>query len=142
MTQVEVTGFIDAPREKVWEVYTDHAAFWSFMGSATIERVGHEDPNGTGCIRVLGPGRFAAREEILDFEPPGRITYRVLDGSTPIADHLGEVFFEEDGGGTRVLWRARFRCTVPGLGLGLRLLVRRVFTRAIRNLERQFPGPA
>ena len=34
MIQVEVTGFIDAPREKVWEVYTDHATFWSFTGSA------------------------------------------------------------------------------------------------------------
>ena len=142
MLKVEVTGFIHGPREKVWEVYTDHATFWSFMGSAKIERVGNDDPNGTGCIRVLGPGRFAAHEEILDFEPPARLTYQVLEGGPPIADHLGEVFFEEDGGGTRIVWRARFRSTIPGLGLILRPFVRSVFTRAIRQLEKQFPGPA
>lgn len=141
MLNVEVSGLIHGPREKVWAVYTDHAAFWSFMGSAKIERVGNDDPNGTGCVRVLGPGRFAAHEEILDFEPPERLTYKVLEGGLPIADHLGEVFFEENPEGTRILWRARFRSTLPGLGFGLRLIVRRVFRRAVHQLQKQFPGP-
>lgn len=142
MLNVEVTRFIDGPRDEVWRTYTDHVEFWSFMGSAKIERKGDDDPNGTGCIRVLGRGRLAAREEILDFEPPARLTYRVLEGSPPITNHLGEVFFEEEGNGTRVVWRARFGCTIPGLGFGLRFVVRRVFERAVRHLEQQFAASA
>ena len=142
MLHVEITRFIPGPRPDVWKTYTDHEKFWSFMGSPRIERVGPDDPNGTGCIRVLGRGPLAAREEILHFDPPNRLTYRVLEGSPPITNHLGEVIFEREGDGTRMIWRASFGCTIPGLGLGLRFVVRRVFERAARHLEQQFAGPA
>jgi uncharacterized protein YndB with AHSA1/START domain len=136
--EIEVTQKIPAPPAEVWAVYTDHAAFWSFMGRAEIERVGEDDPNGSGCIRVLGPGRFAAREEILDFDPPKRLTYAVLPGGPPLKNHLGEVLFEEEAGGTRIVWRARFESRIPGLGFILRIVVQRVFARALTHLESLF----
>ena len=61
MPEVEVTGHIDGPRQAVWDTYTDHARFWSFMGPARIEQPGSPHPNGKGCIRVLGPDIGAVR---------------------------------------------------------------------------------
>ena len=138
MPEVEVTGYIDAPRQEVWDTYTDHARFWAFMGKARIERPGSPHPNGKGCIRVLGPDIGAAREEILTFEQPRHLTYTVLPGRLPLKDHLGEVFFDDEGAGTRIVWRARFGSRIPGLGPILRLVVVRVFTRALKHLENQF----
>jgi hypothetical protein len=110
-------------------VYTDHAGWaeWGGVGTARIEREGSPPPNGAGCIRVLGPGRFAAHEEILDFEPGRRMTYRIVKGGIPIRDHFGEVLFEPDGDGTRIVWRCRFESKIPGLGPVFRALVARLF---------------
>lgn len=138
MPQVEVTRYIDGPRQRVWDTYTDHARFWSFMGPARIEREGSPDPNGTGCIRVLGPDIGAAREEILSFEAPSRLTYTVLPGRLPLKDHLGEVVLEDEGQGTRITWRARFASRIPGLGPVFYFIVVRVFNRAVAHLEEQF----
>ena len=44
------------------------------------------------------------------------MTYKIVRGGWPIADHLGEVLFEPRDGGTDVTWRCRFRSRVPGLG--------------------------
>lgn len=138
MIKIEATRHIPARPSEVWSVYTDHATFWRFMGPAKIEREGHDDPNGSGCIRALGPGRFAAREEILDFDPPKRLSYTVLPGGPPLRNHFGEVVFEEESGGTRVVWHARFESRIPGLGFILRIVVQRVFDRALRHLAAGF----
>ena len=143
MQQVEVVRRFPEPPERVFAVYTDHAGWsrWAGVGSSRLARPGHPHPNGTGALRLLGPGPFAAREEVLDFEPPKRMTYRVVGGGIPLRNHLGEVLFEPDGGGTRVVWRCRFESGVPGLGPLLRGIVTRVFRRALEGLAaRGLPG--
>ena len=124
------------PPERVFAVYSDHAGWtrWAGLGRARLAVAGEGDPNGTGAVRVVGPGPFAAREEILDFEPPRRMSYRLLNGGLTMRDHLGEVLFEPDAGGTRVVWRCRFEAPVPGTGGLLRALVTRVFRRALEGL--------
>ena len=139
---VEVERRFDAPREAVWEVYTDHARWseWAGFPGSRLEVEGRPDRNGSGAVRALGAGPLRAREEVLDFEPPKRMTYRVLGGPLPLRHHLGEVRFEPDGDGPRVVWRCRFESALPGLGPLLRVFVTRTFRRALDGLARRhFP---
>ena len=81
-----------------------------------------------------------AHEEILDFDPPKRMTYRVVKGGLGMKNHLGEVFFEPAGDGTKITWRCRFDSKVPGFSWIMRGIVTRVFHDALDGLERHcFP---
>ena len=138
MQHVEVIRRFDAAPQAVWDVYTDHARWseWSGLGASRLEREGKPHPNGTGALRALGPSLLPAREEVLAFEPPRRMTYRIVSGGLPMKDHLGEVTFEPDGAGTRLVWRCRFESRIPGLGGILQRFVAATFRRALRGLER------
>jgi hypothetical protein len=46
------------------------------------------------------------------------------------------VLFEPDGEGTRVTWRCRFDSRIPGLGGLQRLLITRMFRKALDGLAR------
>lgn len=142
MQRVEVSRHFAAPPEEVWRVYTNHARWsaWAGFQRSWLEREGSPDPNGTSAVRGFGTGPVRVFEEILEFEPPKRMTYRVLGGGIPIRDHLGEVCFEDDGDATLLVWRCRFESRIPGLGSLLQRLVRRVFVRALDGLaRRRFP---
>ena len=142
MQEVEVERHFDAPPEAVWDVYTDHARWsgWAGLGASRLEREGEPHRNGTGAVRALGPPGFAAREEILAFEPPKRMTYRIVSGGMPLRDHLGEVRIEPEGDGTRLVWGCRFESRVPGLGGLFRRLIARLFRNALEGLARaHFP---
>src|SRR5215468_6162095 len=109
MHKVEVERIIDAPLEMVFARYTDHASWgrWAKLGRVTLAKAGSPEKNGVGCVRVFHAG-VAVREEVIAFEPPRRMTYRLLRGAVPIRDHLGEVLFEPHARGTRVVWRCQF----------------------------------
>lgn len=142
MQQVEVERRYSAPPQAVWDVYTNHERWqeWAGIGSSRLESAGQRERNGTGAVRVFGNGPVQAYEEVLEFEPPKRMTYRVLRGGPPMRNHLGEVRFEPDGAGTRVVWSCRFDSAIPGLGAPLRWIVTRVFRTALEGLARHhFP---
>ncbi len=136
MQHVRVERHFDAPIETVWARYTDHVSWtrWAGLGRVRLDRIGEPPPNGVGCVRVISSAGVSAYEEVLSFEPPRRMTYRVLRGGIPIRDHLGEVDFSEDDGGTRIVWRCRFESRLPGLGPAFRWLVTTVFRRALAGL--------
>lgn len=136
MPRVEVTRSYDAPPETVWAVYTDHGRWsdWSGFPGSRLAKEGSPDRNGTGAVRAFAGG---VREEILDFEPPKRMTYTVVGGPFPITNHLGEVLFEPDGAGTRIVWRCRFEPRIPGTGWLLERFVARNFRQALAGLARR-----
>ncbi len=138
MQTVEVEKRFDAPRQKVWDVYTDHVSWteWAGTGKVRLEREGSPDRDGVGCVRVISNGPVAAYEEVLSFDPPKRMTYQVVKG-VPMKNHLGEVVFEDDGDGTLVRWRCRFDSGIPGLGFLLRAVAARTFRTALDGLERR-----
>jgi len=140
MQQVEVERRFDAPPAQVWRVYTDHAGWsaWAGLGSSRLATEGHPDRNGVGAVRCFTTGPTSVYEEVLSFEPPKRMTYRVVRGGIPImTNHFGEVLFEPDGAGTRLIWRCRFDSSVPGLGAPMRWLITRLFTRALAGLAKR-----
>jgi uncharacterized protein YndB with AHSA1/START domain len=137
--KVEVKQHIEAPVERVWDRYTDHVSWseWAGMGKVRLERQGTPAPNGVGCVRVISSAGVGVHEEVLSFDRPRRMTYRVVKGGVPIRDHLGEVVFEPDGTGTLVTWRCQFNSRIPGLGGLFQALVTRMFRNALRALARQ-----
>jgi SAM-dependent methyltransferase/uncharacterized protein YndB with AHSA1/START domain len=140
MQQVEVERRFDAAPEQVWRVYTDHAGWsaWAGLGRSRLATEGHPDRNGVGAVRCFTTGPASVYEEVLSFDPPKRMTYRVVGGGIPImTNHLGEVLLEPDGAGTRLVWRCRFDSKVPGLGAPMRWLVTKLFTRALAGLARR-----
>jgi uncharacterized protein YndB with AHSA1/START domain len=142
MQNIEVERTISASPEQVWDVYTDHAGWksWSGMKHSSLHVAGNPDKNGTGAVRCLGSYGLNAYEEILDFAPPKRMTYRVVKGVPGMTNHLGEVLFEPSGKGTRVTWRCRFDSRVPGFGSFMRIYITRFFRNALDGLARHsFP---
>jgi uncharacterized protein YndB with AHSA1/START domain len=136
MPEVRVVKDIPAARQAVWDVYTDHVSWndWAGIGRVRLEREGRPR-NGVGCVRVISAGGISAREEVLSFDPPVRMTYRVLQGGLPIRNHHGEVLFEDGAsGGTTVTWQCRFDSRVPGLGWLWKLIVTRVFRTTLQGL--------
>lgn len=139
MQHVEVERIIAAPIEKVWARYTDHVSWsrWAGLGKVVLERDGVPAPNGVGCVRAIGSGPVTVYEEVVSFEPPHRMTYRVVRGGIPMRDHLGEVVMTTCAEGTHIRWRCQFEAGIPGLGRPMRWLVTTVFRRALAGLARE-----
>ena len=137
--QVEERKRVGAPRRQVWDLYTDHVSWaeWAGLGAVRLARRGVPDPNGVGCVRVISSFGVSVHEEVLSFDAPCSMTYRVLQGGLPIKNHLGEVRFEEDGDATLVIWRCRFDSKIPGLGVLWRAIITRVFRDTLTALARQ-----
>lgn len=142
MNTVEVQQVVSAPVEVVWKRYTDHRSWteWAGMGTVRLEREGTPPPNGAGCVRAISNSGITAFEEVLSFDAPRRMTYRLIKGGIPITDHLGEVAFDPHPDGTLITWRCRFNSRIPGLGGLFRLLITHLFRRALRGLSREVPA--
>src|SRR5512143_1105493 len=136
MRHVEVQQVIEAPVQAVWDRYTDHRSWteWAGVGTVRLDRPGVPPPNGVGSVRAISSAGVKVLEEVVSFDPPRRMTYRVVKGAIPIKDHLGEVVFAPHERGTLVTWRCQFKSRVPGLGAALQLLVTRIFRNALRGL--------
>jgi uncharacterized protein YndB with AHSA1/START domain len=118
MATLDFSRTVAAPVETVWEVVADLRGMSNFTRFRRIEleREGDPPPNGLGAIRVmhlLGP---PVREEIVAFEPPRRLSYRMLSGA-PVKDHVGTIELEPAGDGTRMSYVLHTTPKVPGSGL-------------------------
>ena len=91
-------------------------------------------PLGSTEISNLGVKIY---EEVLSFDRPRRMTYRIVRGAVPIRDHRGEVVFDARGGGTLVTWRCQFDSRIPGLGGATRAVLTRVFRNVLHGLARR-----
>jgi uncharacterized protein YndB with AHSA1/START domain len=142
MQHVEVKRVIDAPIGTVWDRYTDHVSWtqWAGLGNVTLDRQGDPPPNGVGCVRAISSTGVKVFEEVMTFEAPRRMTYRIVRGGLPIKDHLGEVDFEPHADRTLVTWRCRFDSKVPGLGAPFRFFITRLFTNALEGLAKDLQG--
>lgn len=144
MQHVEVEERFAAPPEAVFDRYTDHVSWqrWAGLGGVTLAREGVPAPNGAGCVRVIRTAGIGVHEEILTFERPRRMTYRLIKGPVPLRDHLGEVIFEPAGVGTRVIWRCQFNSALPGMGAVLRWFITRLFRQVLAGLQRELSAAA
>ncbi|MFI5316520.1 MAG: SRPBCC family protein [Myxococcota bacterium] len=124
--QIELTQHVEAPPERVFALYTDHLSWsrWAGVKEVVLRQKGDPPPNGLGAIRVIRARGMAIEEEVTAFDPPNRMTYRLVAGA-PVRDHEGIVRFEPAGTGTQVTWRVTFRPLIPGTGWLLRIALER-----------------
>ena len=132
-----------APIETVFDAITDHRGIantvWTVRRS-TLDREGTPAPNGVGAVRRLTAVGPPIVEEIIDYERPSRYAYKLLSGA-PVRDHVGTVELREAGTGTEVTWHLRSTPKIPGLGLLLGPLLKKVIgdllKGGIASAERQ-----
>ena len=135
-----------APRDVVWSILADGGSWsqWGPWTSSELERAGRPEPGGTGAIKRLARGRLNLREEVTEFEPPGRYGYRLLSG-LPVRDYQAQVALSETSGGTGIHWHSEFDARLPGTGGHLRRSLQRavgdVAGRLAAEAERR-AGPA
>lgn len=138
MQRVEVERVIEAPPEVVFARYTDHAGWsrWAGAGKVSLAREGSPDRNGVGCVRAF-EAAMGLQEEVIEFDPPRHMAYRVIRGGFPLKDHRGDVRFEPHAGGTRVVWSAEFGSRIPLSGRPLARFVHVVFRVLLRRFARR-----
>lgn len=97
---------VDAPREVVFEVMTDHAGYSEFtpLWRTKVEKEGEREPNGVGAVRAFKslPVAPTVREEIIAYDAPATMSYRLLSG-LPLKDHVGTITLIEAADGTTEL---------------------------------------
>ena len=117
-----------APIETVFDAITDHRGIantvWTVRRS-TLDREGTPAPNGVGAVRRLTAVGPPIIEEIIDYQRPSRYAYKLLSGA-PVRDHVGTVELREAGTGTEVTWHLRSTPKIPGLGLLLGPVLKKV----------------
>ena len=115
----------DAPGWKDWAGPLIREAHW--------DREGQPPPGGVGAIRRLGSKPFYGREEIVQYDPPHRLSYTILSGQ-PVRNYRADVDLTPVEGGTHIRWAGRFEPKVPGTGSLMRWYLGRIvggFTRRL-----------
>jgi uncharacterized protein YndB with AHSA1/START domain len=113
MVELEIHQHFSAPPEKVFAAVTDHKRIeeWQKGTRVTIEKPGVPPPNGLGAVRKIRGGPLSVQEEVVRWEEPHAMDYRLIRGF-PLRDHLGELrFLPTPEGGT--LLECRIRYWVP-----------------------------
>jgi len=139
-----ISEHIEAPPAKVFAAFAD-AASWPGWFPLMTKAV-WLDPAGGGVgrerdVTLRGFGTF--RERFLAFDAPDRFAFTVIASSSSMMKRFGEDYrLVAEGNGTRFDWI--MGAEPAGLGTiaapGLRLFMRRLLTRAARNLDRTLSG--
>lgn len=121
VARVVVEETVEAPRDAVFQILSDHGAYDRFDGinHAELVREGSEDRNGIGALRRIDfKGPVVLEEEVLAFDPPNSFEYRITKAKPlPIDQELGRMEFEDLGDGrTKVTWTSIYEVTAPVIG--------------------------
>jgi uncharacterized protein YndB with AHSA1/START domain len=138
MRRVEVERVIEAPPEAVFARFNDHAGWsaWAGAGKVSLAREGTPDRNGVGCVRAF-ESAMGLQEEVVEFDPPRRMAYRIVRGGFPIKNHRGEVCFEAHARGTRIVWSVEFGSRIPFSERAIASFLRRMFGRLLGRFEQR-----
>ena len=139
MRSIELEAEISAPRDKVWELYTDHEAWprWAGVKEVVVRSQGDPPPNGLGTARVVRAGGLAIEEETVCWDPPKRLGYRIVAGA-PLKNHEAEVLLEPTPTGTKLRYKARFDPRIPLTGALVESITRRSIRDLLDRIQRQF----
>jgi Polyketide cyclase / dehydrase and lipid transport len=143
LTELLIRKTVEAKPETVFDVFTDHrgyARLVRLIRSVDLEREGEPAPNGIGAIRALHTLGPTIREEVTEYERPGRFSYRMLSGA-PMRDYVSTMTFSPAGSGTTVSCQVRATPTTPVIGFAVawlaKVVVRVIVRGAIAEAERR-----
>lgn len=118
METVLLKAYIHAPIERVWGLFSDHEGYTRFKAVtfAKLLEPGRVERNGVGAVREIHALGVKFVEDILVFEPPRRLDYKVVRCNTPLEHEIGRMDLIQRGEGTELHWITRFRVKVPLIG--------------------------
>jgi len=128
--------------EQVWPLLGEAARWreWSFLTRSELIREGTPDPDGVGAVRHFTRYGIGSREEVLVWDAPHHLGYRILSGF-PVRNYRADVTLEETGTGTRIEWSGSFEPKWPGtarlLGFFLPRMMQRFADGVARYAETQ-----
>ena len=138
---VKLTARFSAPPARVFASFADAGGWPRWF--PLMKSAAYADAAGGGLgrertvvLRALG----TFRERFIGWEDPGRFAFTAVATSSPMLARFGEDYrLTADGTGTRFDWTmgAQLRGVARAGAPALRLIMRRLLTRAARNLERQ-----
>ncbi|MDH3755656.1 MAG: SRPBCC family protein [Acidimicrobiia bacterium] len=109
---------IEASRDAVWRVLTDHVRYaeWVAASRVTMERFGDDDPDGPGAVRVFHAGPVRTKEEVTDWVPHEMMAYRLVSG-IPVRNYRARTVLRDGAdGGTVMEWSSTFETKIPFTG--------------------------
>ncbi|MEW6443541.1 MAG: SRPBCC family protein [bacterium] len=135
METIHVNIHIRAPAEKVWSLFSDHQGYTFIrrVSEARLLEPGREERNGLGAVRRIRILGVTFLEDIVGFDPPRRLEYRVRECTLPIRHEIGRLDFASRGDGTDINWVSRFEVPVPIVGPIFAAACRRVFSRVFQG---------
>ena len=101
---------IDAPKERVFEIMTDHPRYvkWTRAKKVYLKKEGSPTPNGLGAIRVFDLGLMKSPEEVIGWEENRSMTYRLLN-QWPLKNYTATMSLSEtDDSKTELLWESNW----------------------------------
>ncbi len=113
----------NAPIEKVFEAFGDHANMGKILGQNISRIVDSKDPsniNGVGSVRRINIPVFGFEETIKKCEKPDRIEYQISKGS-PLSHHYGTMLFKSlPNGKTSLDYTIELGSKIPLMGVILK----------------------
>lgn len=120
MFSIQVERTINKPIADVFAVISDHANYAQFKGvdASSLLLEGKDERNGLGAVREVVAAGSTLHEEIVAFQPPSLLAYKIIHSKPLPYDHqLGEVkLVAKDDNTTHVTWRSKGHITIPLLG--------------------------
>jgi len=132
--EIDIRGTTAADPAAVWRLLGDSPTWpdWTPVESCEIVTPGGVD--GIGEIRVFTTGRIRVREEIVERDPPRRLTY-VLRAGLAVRDYRAEIdLTPRPEGGTDMRWHTTFSAKVAILGPLYRHGLRKATQRFVDGL--------
>ena len=107
MLHVKVSERIEAPAERVWELFRDFGGIQRFTpGLEKVEVSG----SGIGAVRTISvPGGVKLQERLEAFDDHGRkLQYAIVGGPIPVTSYLATIAVHDEGQACRIDWSSQF----------------------------------
>lgn len=146
MFSIHVERTINKPIEEVFAILSDHANYAQFKAieQSNLLIKGKHETNGLGVVREIISGGSNLHEEIVAYEPPYKLGYKVVKSKPlPYNHQLGEITLKDKDGKTHVTWRSQGHITIFLLGsLYFDKQIQSVGSRAFGSILKQIDNLA
>ncbi|MCH2192355.1 MAG: SRPBCC family protein [Gammaproteobacteria bacterium] len=146
MFSIHVERTINKPIEEVFAILSDHANYAQFKAieQSNLLIKGKHETNGLGAVREIISGGSNLHEEIVAYEPPYKLGYKVVKSKPlPYNHQLGEITLKDKDGKTHVTWRSQGQIVIFLLGsLYFDKQIQSVGSRAFGSILKQIDNMA
>ncbi|MEU0540101.1 SRPBCC family protein [Nocardia sp. NPDC005978] len=146
MRTVDVERTLRAPLPDVFDWMTDATNFQRvpMCRRVTLVRPGNTNGHGVGAVRLIVTPLIRLTEEIVEYNPPELVRYRLLKSVPPLRHQEGFIAFKAVPHGTQVRWFSTFEIAspiLPGLWTAMFLpVIRTGFHMVLRTAESELRG--